>query len=95
MFLVLVDGTGAGLGKPVVQVNGGKVSCHVSKTSSEKFMANFIPHAEGRHRIDVKFNGEKVSQSPFFVEVSFHVFAVIQKDLKNLFNLILIDRIWG
>ena len=37
--------------------------------SSEKFTANFIPHDPGRHRVDVKFNGEKVPNSPWFVEV--------------------------
>ena len=33
------------------------------------FQANFIPHDPGRHRVDVKFNGEKVPNSPWFVEV--------------------------
>jgi hypothetical protein len=46
------------------------VSSHVSaSTAAQKFTANFIPHSEGRHRIDVKFNGEKVAQTPIFVEV--------------------------
>jgi hypothetical protein len=35
----------------------------------ERFEANFIPHDPGRHRVDVKFNGEKVPNSPWFVEV--------------------------
>ena len=26
----------------------------------EKFAASFIPHTAGRHRLDIKFNGEKV-----------------------------------
>jgi hypothetical protein len=71
--LFSVDTAGAGPGKPEVTVNGGKVSCHVatsSSTSTQKFVANFIPSQETRHRIDVKFNGEKVQQSPIFVEVS-------------------------
>ena len=72
-----VDGTGAGLGKPVVVVNGGKVSCHVSTTSTEKFNANFIPHTAGRFRLDIKFNGEKVPQSPLFVEVRLTVLKYI------------------
>ena len=37
--------------------------------SKEQFKANFIPHDLGRHRVDVKFNGEKVPNSPWFVEV--------------------------
>ena len=37
--------------------------------SKEQFKANFIPHDPGRHRVDVKFNGEKVPNSPWFVEV--------------------------
>ena len=51
-------------------VNGGRVSCHVAKSDSdEKFTANFIPHDAGRHRLDVKFNGDKVPGSPWFCEV--------------------------
>jgi hypothetical protein len=42
----------------------------VSTTSTEKYNANFIPHTAGRFRLDIKFNGEKVPQSPLFVEVS-------------------------
>jgi hypothetical protein len=38
-------------------------------TKQERFEANFIPHDPGRHRVDVKFNGEKVPNSPWFVEV--------------------------
>ena len=37
--------------------------------SDEKFTANFIPHDAGRHRLDVKFNGDKVPGSPWFCEV--------------------------
>ena len=50
-------------------VNGGRVTSHVHTISNEKFQANFIPHDPGRHRVDVKFNGEKVPNSPWFVEV--------------------------
>jgi hypothetical protein len=50
-------------------VNGGRVTSHVHTVSNEKFQANFIPHDPGRHRVDVKFNGEKVPNSPWFVEV--------------------------
>ena len=36
----------------------------------EKFAASFIPHSEGRHRLDIKFNGEKVPPGlPFFTDV--------------------------
>ena len=46
------------------------MSCHVAKSDSdEKFTANFIPHDAGRHRLDVKFNGDKVPGSPWFCEV--------------------------
>ena len=50
-------------------MNGGRVTSHVHTISNEKFQANFIPHDPGRHRVDVKFNGEKVPNSPWFVEV--------------------------
>jgi hypothetical protein len=40
----------------------------------ERFEANFIPHDPGRHRVDVKFNGEKVPNSPWFVEVKVRTF---------------------
>ena len=45
------------------------MTSHVHTVSNEKFQANFIPHDPGRHRVDVKFNGEKVPNSPWFVEV--------------------------
>ena len=45
------------------------MTSHVHTISNEKFQANFIPHDPGRHRVDVKFNGEKVPNSPWFVEV--------------------------
>ena len=45
------------------------MSSHVSTVEPQKKMsANFISHEVGRHRIDVKFNGEKIG-SPRFVEV--------------------------
>jgi len=66
----VVDGSGAGYGNLEIIVNGGRVSCHVAKSDSdEKFTANFIPHDAGRHRLDVKFNGDKVPGSPWFCEV--------------------------
>ncbi len=68
---ILVEGKGAGQGKPSVIINGGKVASHVSSSGQEQFIANFIPHHEGRFRIDIKFNGEKVQQSPLFIEVTF------------------------
>ena len=45
------------------------MTSHVHTISKEQFKANFIPHDLGRHRVDVKFNGEKVPNSPWFVEV--------------------------
>ena len=45
------------------------MTSHVHTISKETFKANFIPHDPGRHRVDVKFNGEKVPNSPWFVEV--------------------------
>ena len=65
----IVDGNGAGFGNLEIIVNGGRVTSHVSTVEPQKkFSANFIPHEAGRHRIDVKFNGEKIG-SPRFVEV--------------------------
>ncbi len=46
----------------------------VCSTKQERFEANFIPHDPGRHRVDVKFNGEKVPNSPWFVEVKVRTF---------------------
>ena len=65
-----VDGRGAGFGNLEMSVNGGRVTSHVSaRDSRERFSASFIPHEPGRHRVDLKFNGEKVHNSPWFVEV--------------------------
>ncbi len=41
----------------------------IRQSKFSTFQANFIPHDPGRHRVDVKFNGEKVPNSPWFVEV--------------------------
>ena len=70
-----MSGKGAGLGNLDVSVNGGRVSSHVSAMSAaneseSSYECSFIPHEEGRCRVDVKFNGEKVPHSPWFVEVS-------------------------
>ena len=71
LFFIVVDGNGAGFGNLEIIVNGGKVTSHVSTVEPQKkFSSNFIPHEAGRHRIDVKFNGEKIG-SPRFVEASF------------------------
>ena len=69
LFSLSVDGRGAGFGNLEIIVNGGRVTSHVHTISKEQFKANFIPHDLGRHRVDVKFNGEKVPNSPWFVEV--------------------------
>ena len=68
-FVSLAYGRGSGPGHLDVLVNGGRVTSHVSKVSTDKYSASFIPHFIGRHRVDVKFNGEKVAGSPWFVEV--------------------------
>ena len=68
-YIFSVDGRGAGFGNLEIIVNGGRVTSHVHTISKEQFKANFIPHDPGRHRVDVKFNGEKVPNSPWFVEV--------------------------
>merc|ERR1711892_1519234 len=59
-----IDGKEAGFGNLEIVVNGGRVTSHVHTISKEQFQANFIPHDPGRHRVDVKFNGEKVPNSP-------------------------------
>ena len=65
-----MEGNGAGFGNLEIIVNGGRVTCHVSRVEKqEKFSANFIPHEAGRHRLDVTFNGDKVPHSPWFCEV--------------------------
>ena len=65
-----MEGNGAGFGNLEIVVNGGRVTCHVSRIEQqEKFSANFIPHEAGRHRLDVTFNGDKVPHSPWFCEV--------------------------
>mgnify|MGYP002822500529 CR=1 FL=1 len=60
------------------------MSCHVAKSDSdEKFTANFIPHDAGRHRLDVKFNGDKVPGSPWFCEVRNHLIFDLQVSHLN------------
>ena len=58
------------------------MTSHVSTVEPQKkFSANFIPHEAGRHRIDVKFNGEKIG-SPRFVEVNLNI-------IQHYFQLII------
>jgi hypothetical protein len=70
MTSLQVEGRGAGPGTLDVVVNGGRVTSHVHTAKKERFVASFIPHEVGKHRLDVKFNGEKVHGSPCFVDVS-------------------------
>ena len=85
LFFIVVDGNGAGFGNLEIIVNGGKVTSHVSTVEPQKkFSANFIPHEAGRHRIDVKFNGEKIG-SPRFVEVNFQPSTITFAQLLNFF----------
>lgn len=85
-ILLVVDGTGAGFGNLEVIVQGGRVSSHVSTVSKEKFSASFVPHDLGRHRIDVKFNGEKVPNSPWFVDVSKNQILIDDKCKETCYN---------
>ncbi|KAH0617220.1 hypothetical protein JD844_029069 [Phrynosoma platyrhinos] len=43
--------------------------CYVSELDSDKYAIRFIPHENGVHSIDVRFNGRHVPGSPFNIRV--------------------------
>lgn len=50
-------------------VNNGRVSSEVKNLGNHRFLASFVPLSAAVHTIDMKFNGEHVSGSPFKCQI--------------------------
>uniref|UniRef100_A0A8C4YNN5 Filamin B n=1 Tax=Gopherus evgoodei TaxID=1825980 RepID=A0A8C4YNN5_9SAUR len=68
-FAVRLNGAKGKIDAKVHSPSGAVEECHVSELEPDKYAVRFIPHENGIHSIDVKFNGSHVVGSPFKVRV--------------------------
>ena len=67
-----VDATEAGPGEPSVEVldqNGKPIATSVAEISPQKWLVKYTPEEAGPHTVNIKYNGQEVEGSPFFVDV--------------------------
>ncbi|CAI5454030.1 unnamed protein product [Caenorhabditis angaria] len=64
-----IDATAAGSGNLEIMINGGRVPCRVRELGSRQYMAIFTPTQSITHTIEMRFNGEHVSGSPWKLAV--------------------------
>ncbi|XP_011501590.1 PREDICTED: filamin-A [Ceratosolen solmsi marchali] len=64
-----IDGSRAGSGNLEILVNGGHVTSFVRTLGSQRFLASFVPHEAVTHLVEMTFNGEAVSGSPWKVGI--------------------------
>ncbi|KAL1437060.1 hypothetical protein MTO96_049063 [Rhipicephalus appendiculatus] len=69
-FTIDASQAGAGNLEIIVSVGGRNVPNYVQSEGNAKFRVNFKPSEPLTHTLSVKFNGEPVPGSPFFVKVS-------------------------
>ena len=72
-----------------VPVSNSKLS------SSEKYEVNFVPLTDVDHRVEIEFNKDKVSGSPFIVQVEHgkNGLAYVLIRLYNVFTLVVLRMI--
>nr|XP_003410088.1 filamin-B isoform X1 [Loxodonta africana] len=68
-FAIRLNGAKGKIDAKVHSPSGAVEECHVSQLEPDKYAVRFIPHENGVHMIDVKFNGSHVVGSPFKVRV--------------------------
>ncbi|XP_074861976.1 filamin-B isoform X3 [Carettochelys insculpta] len=68
-FAIRLNGAKGKIDAKVHSPSGAVEECHVSELEPDKYAVRFIPHENGVHSIDVKFNGSHVVGSPFKVRV--------------------------
>ncbi|KAM7336246.1 filamin-B isoform X1 [Alexandromys fortis] len=68
-FAIRLNGAKGKIDAKVHSPSGAVEECHVSELEPDKYAVRFIPHENGIHTIDVKFNGSHVVGSPFKVRV--------------------------
>ncbi|CTQ87037.1 Calponin-homology (CH) domain-containing protein [Caenorhabditis elegans] len=64
-----IDASAAGSGNLEIMINGGRVPCRVRELGSRQYMAIFTPTQSMTHTIEMRFNGEHVSGSPWKLPV--------------------------
>ncbi|ELW67409.1 Filamin-C [Tupaia chinensis] len=68
-FAVQLNGARGVIDAKVHTPSGAVEECYVSELDSDKHTIRFIPHENGVHSIDVKFNGAHIPGSPFKIRV--------------------------
>ncbi|XP_060691621.1 filamin-B isoform X1 [Hemiscyllium ocellatum] len=68
-FAVRLNGARGLIDAKVHSPSGAVEDTHVSEIEPDKYAIRFIPHENGVHSIDVKFNGSHITGSPFKVRV--------------------------
>nr|XP_035927601.1 filamin-B isoform X4 [Halichoerus grypus] len=68
-FAIRLNGAKGKIDAKVHSPSGAVEECHVSELEPDKYAVRFIPHENGIHTIDVKFNRSHVVGSPFKVRV--------------------------
>ncbi|XP_044531588.1 filamin-B-like [Gracilinanus agilis] len=68
-FAIRLNGAKGKIDAKVHSPSGAVEECHVSELEPDKYAVRFIPHENGVHTIDVKFNGSHAVGSPFKVRV--------------------------
>ncbi|MGH0139312.1 UNVERIFIED_CONTAM: hypothetical protein FKN15_025142 [Acipenser sinensis] len=68
-FAVQLNGARGVIDAKVHTPSGAVEECYVSELDSDKYSIRFIPHENGVHSIDVKFNGSHIPGSPFKIRV--------------------------
>ncbi|XP_069085499.1 filamin-C isoform X4 [Pleurodeles waltl] len=68
-FAVQLNGARGVIDAKVHTPSGSVEECYVSELDSDKYAIRFIPHENGVHSIDVKFNGSHIPGSPFKIRV--------------------------
>ncbi|XP_072136559.1 filamin-B isoform X1 [Mobula birostris] len=68
-FAVRLNGAKGLIDAKVHSPSGAVEDTHVSQIEPDKYAIRFLPHENGVHSIDVKFNGKHITGSPFKVRV--------------------------
>ena len=68
-------------------MNNGRVSSEVKNLGNHRFLASFVPLAMSAHIIDMKFNGEHVSGSPFKCQIFGSHLSANPSSKKGLFKV--------
>ncbi|KAG2460230.1 filamin-C isoform X4 [Polypterus senegalus] len=68
-FAVQLNGARGVIDAKVHTPSSAVEECYVSELDSDKYAIRFIPHENGVHSIDVKFNGSHIPGSPFRIRV--------------------------